>query len=79
MVSGKIRKISYGCYFTSTFFLEGPFAKKASRKSPVNTITAPNHCRCDNTLPNRITDPKTVKNFLVVVTTEQGSGPKSDT
>lgn len=40
---------------------------------------APNHCLGSRTLPNKMTDVSTVKNFLVVVTTEQGSGPNSAT
>lgn len=47
-----------------------------SAKSPENTKTAPNHCRDINVFPKNITENSTVKNFLVVVTTEQANGPK---
>ena len=30
-------------------------------------------------MPNKMTEPRTVKNFLVVVTMEQGRGPNSET
>lgn len=46
---------------------------------PLNTSTVAIHCLGDNTLPNKITDAKTVKNFLVVVTIEHGNGPNSVT
>lgn len=39
----------------------------------------PNHCIVLMTLPKRITEPRMVKNFLVVVTMEQVRGPKYTT
>ena len=45
----------------------------------MNTKAAPIHCLCPRALPKMTTEPRTVKNFLVVVQIEQGSGPKSET
>lgn len=39
----------------------------------------PTHCIVVITLPNKITEPRMVKNFLVVVTMEQVRGPKYTT
>lgn len=39
----------------------------------------PTHCITLMALPNRITEPRMVKNFLVVVTMEQVRGPKFTT
>lgn len=39
----------------------------------------PDHCRVLMELPNRRTEPRMVKNFLVVVTMEQVRGPKLTT
>lgn len=39
----------------------------------------PVHCRVLMELPNRRTEPRMVKNFLVVVTMEQVRGPKLTT
>lgn len=47
-----------------------------STKSAANTRTAPSHWRAIRTFPNSRTEHRTVKNFRVVVTTEQASGPK---
>lgn len=46
---------------------------------PVKTRTAPLHCLALRVLPKNITENSTVKNFLVVVTMEQDSGPKPET
>ena len=45
----------------------------------MKTKTAPHHWWGRRLLPKRMTEPRTVKNFLVVVTMEQGRGPNSDT
>jgi len=50
-----------------------------SQNRPIKTNTDPSHCSWVNLFPNSSTEPKTVKNFLVVVTIEHGSGPKSVT
>lgn len=42
-------------------------------------MTVPIHCRPERPFPNKITEASTVKNFLVVVTTESTKGPNSDT
>lgn len=47
--------------------------------SPRKTRMVPTHCIVLMTLPNRITEPRMVKNFLVVVTMEQVRGPKYTT
>lgn len=47
--------------------------------TPEKTITAPIHCRELKVLPKNITDVRTVKNFLVVVTTEHANGPNWET
>ena len=47
--------------------------------SPVKTRAAPIHCLFERAFPKMMTDPSTVKNFLVVVTREQGRGPNSET
>ena len=47
--------------------------------SPENTKAAPNHCRPLSAFPKKMTEPRTVKNFRVVVAMEQGSGPNSVT
>lgn len=39
----------------------------------------PSHCNSVMTFPNNNTEPRMVKNFLVVVTMEQVSGPKYTT
>lgn len=46
---------------------------------PMNTRMVPNHCKGAMTLPNNSTEPRMVKNFLVVVTMEQVRGPKYTT
>ena len=51
----------------------------ASNNNPENTIKVPIHCLGIKLLPKKITEPRTVKNFLVVVMIEQGKGPKSAT
>lgn len=51
----------------------------ASKNNPRNTRTVAIHCLAKRLLPKNKTDPKTVKNFLVVVTIEHGSGPNSAT
>ena len=66
-------------FYLHYFFFGAPLEKKTSRNKPVNTTIAPIHCRINNTFPNKITEPKTVKNFLVVVITEHGNGPNSVT
>ena len=53
---------------------EWAFKKKTL---PENTKTAPSHCLSTRVFPKKMTDPSTVKNFLVVVMIEQGSGPNS--
>lgn len=45
--------------------------------SPVKTRVAPSHCLWERAFPKMTTEANTVKNFLVVVMMEQGSGPKS--
>ena len=45
--------------------------------APAKTNAAPTHCLCESALPKMTTEANTVKNFLVVVMMEQGSGPKS--
>lgn len=47
--------------------------------SPRKTRTVPVHCSVLMELPNRRTEPRMVKNFLVVVTMEQVRGPKLTT
>ena len=47
--------------------------------TPVKTKTAPHHWWGRRLLPKKMTEPRTVKNFLVVVTMEQGRGPNSET
>lgn len=47
-----------------------------SAPRPTNTLTTPTHCLVVNRLPNSRTDPRIVKNFLVVVTMEHDNGPK---
>lgn len=47
--------------------------------SPRKTSTVPSHCKEVMTFPNRRTEPRMVKNFLVVVTMEQVRGPKLTT
>lgn len=47
--------------------------------SPRKTRMVPVHCRVLRELPNRRTEPRMVKNFLVVVTMEQVRGPKLTT
>ena len=64
--------------FTLIFLVE-VFEYIASKNKPLNTIIVPNHCLIDKELPKIKTDPKTVKNFRVVVITEHGSGPNSET
>ena len=44
---------------------------------PVKTRIAPSHCLVMRLLPKKMTEARTVKNFLVVVIIEQGRGPKS--
>lgn len=39
----------------------------------------PSHCKVVITFPNNSTEPRMVKNFLVVVTMEQVRGPKYTT
>ena len=45
----------------------------------MKTKTAPHHWWGRRLLPKNMTEPRTVKNFLVVVTMEQGRGPNSET
>lgn len=47
-----------------------------SANRPIKTINAPLHWRQLSALPKYNTEQRTVKNFLVVVTTEQANGPK---
>lgn len=47
--------------------------------SPRKTRTVPVHCSVLMELPNSRTEPRMVKNFLVVVTMEQVRGPKLTT
>lgn len=44
---------------------------------PANTRKVPPHCLFESSLPKKMTDPSTVKNFRVVVTMEHGNGPYS--
>lgn len=53
--------------------------KKLSKNNPVKTTNVATHCLDVITLPKKIMEPNTVKNFLVVVTIEQGRGPYSVT
>ena len=43
----------------------------------MNTNVAPSHCLLMRVLPKMMTEPRTVKNFRVVVAIEQGKGPNS--
>ena len=45
----------------------------------MKTKTAPHHWWERRLFPKKMTEPRTVKNFLVVVTMEQGRGPNSET
>ena len=49
------------------------------RTSPAKTMAVPTHCRVMRALPKKTTEPRIVKNFLVVVMMEHMSGPNSDT
>ena len=42
----------------------------------MKTKTTPTHCRGNMVLLNMMTEPRNVKNFLVVVKMEQVRGPK---
>ena len=68
-------------FLESSFFFSpgGFFPMNMSAKSPAKTRRVPNHCRPVSELPKNRTEKSTVKNFLVVVTTEQGRGPKPET
>lgn len=55
------------------------FEKYASRNIPRKTMLAPVHCFIVKEFPNKSTDAKTVKNFLVVVINDTSRGPNSDT
>lgn len=69
-------------FLVSSRFLSLPagfFPTSMSAKSPEKTSSVPNHCWPESELPKKRTENRTVKNFLVVVTTEHGSGPKCDT
>uniref|UniRef100_A0A182JHK6 Uncharacterized protein n=1 Tax=Anopheles atroparvus TaxID=41427 RepID=A0A182JHK6_ANOAO len=58
----------------------GPFfPKNISANRPLNTNTVPIHWRPESTFPKKSTEKSTVKNFRVVVTTEQARAPKVDT
>ena len=50
---------------------------KNKQIKPAKTRAVPNHCLVMRLLPKKMTDARTVKNFLVVVMMEQGRGPKS--
>ena len=52
------------------------FPKTLSSPRPAKTRSTPPHCLGRSGLENRMTDPRMVKNFLVVVIMEQVSGPK---
>lgn len=47
--------------------------------SPRKTRMVPSHCKGVMMFPNNSTEPRMVKNFLVVVTMEQVRGPKYTT
>ena len=51
--------------------------KIIKQTEPAKTRAVPNHCLVMRLLPKKMTDARTVKNFLVVVMMEQGRGPKS--
>ena len=51
----------------------------ASKNKPKNTISVLNHCLRERLFPKINIEPKTVKNFLVVVIIEHGNGPNSAT
>lgn len=53
--------------------------ESTAQYAPVKTITVPSHCLELKALPKNSTDARTVKNFLVVVTTEHASGPNCET
>lgn len=57
----------------------GDFPNLASSPRPTKTRMVPNHCIELMMFPNSSTDPRMVKNFLVVVMREQVSGPKYTT
>ena len=59
------------CFFSFPYVM--------SNDSPANTIIVPPHCRILIGFWNRITEPRIVKNFLVVVIIEHTSGPNSVT
>ena len=61
------------CDWLLGFFL--PLSKYTSKPKPTNTNTTPTHCLNKRLLPNRTTDPRIVKNFLVVVIMEHVKGP----
>lgn len=50
-----------------------------SKNKPVNTIKVLIHCLGKRVLPKINIEPRTVKNFLVVVIMEHGNGPNSAT
>ena len=50
--------------------------KEISNPRPMNTSTTPNHCLLRREFPNMRTEPRIVKNFLVVVKIEHVRGPK---
>ena len=50
-----------------------------SKARPVKTKAVPSHCRRSKECPNTMTEANMVKNFLVVVAMEQGSGPNDVT
>lgn len=58
-------------------FFSFPYALSSPR--PRNTSTVPAHCLEFMGFWKIITDPKMVKNFLVVVMMEQGKGPNDVT
>lgn len=60
-------------------FFAGLLPNMASANKPVKTTSAPTHCLEDSALPKNNTEHKTVKNFRVVVTTEQANGPYVET
>lgn len=66
-------------YLTVSFLLGLSLPYMESKNRPTNTINVLIHCLGKRLLPKINIDPKTVKNFLVVVIMEHGNGPNSAT
>lgn len=71
--------LAFICYFVVSFLGDLSLPYIESRNNPENTINVPIHCLEVKLLPKISIEPKTVKNFLVVVIMEHGNGPNSAT